>query len=470
MNRPFLKYFLLLLAVAMPALFFGQLTLKVTELPANTPAGETIYLAGNFQGWNPGDPDYQLSQNADGTWQITISPAPGLLKFKFTRGSWQTVEGNANGGFLPDRTYNYTGGPDLLQLEILSWEDLGGSNSTATPNVSVLDENFYIPQLDRYRRVWVYLPPDYDDNPDKHYRVLYLHDGQNVFDQATSFAGEWEVDESLNELFLDGDEGCIVVAIDNGADLRINEYAPWYNDVYQAGGEGKAYVDFIVETLKPFMDSNFRTLSDRQHTGIMGSSLGGLISHYAMLEYPQVFGKIGVFSPAYWFNPEIFDYTAQNPIAEDTRIYLLAGQLEGNGSVVSDVDQMQSVLLQSGFPSENIKVKIDPDGEHSEWYWAREFPAAYLWLFEEVAVALDQPAQTGQLDIFPNPADSLIYVQNCSTISKPTFRLSDAGGKVLLKGKLLDCTIDVSGLPAGVYQLQVCSGRKALAVKTIIVE
>ena len=211
----------------------------------------------------------------------------------------------------------------MLELEILGWEDLGSSNSTAADNVSVLDEDFYIPQLDRYRRIWIYLPPDYEDNPDQHYRVLYMHDGQNVFDESTSFAGEWEVDESLNDLFLDGDKGCIVVAIDNGADLRINEYSPWYNATYQAGGEGEAYVDFIVETLKPYIDSNFRTLPDRQHTGIMGSSLGGLISHYAMVEHPEVFGKVGVFSPAYWFNPEIYDHTAQNPIAEDTR--LLAG-------------------------------------------------------------------------------------------------------------------------------------------------
>lgn len=465
------KHFLTLLTlIFMGSSVLAQLTLKVVSLPANTPAGDAIYVAGSFQGWDPGAEDYKLTENADGSWQITIEPDPGLLKFKFTRGSWQTVEGNANGGFLPDRTHNYSGGPELLELEILGWEDLGGSNSTAADNVSVLDEDFYIPQLDRYRRIWIYLPPDYEDNPDQHYRVLYMHDGQNVFDESTSFAGEWEVDESLNDLFLDGDKGCIVVAIDNGADLRINEYSPWYNATYQAGGEGEAYVDFIVETLKPYIDSNFRTLPDRQHTGIMGSSLGGLISHYAMVEHPEVFGKVGVFSPAYWFNPEIYDHTAQNPIAEDTRLYLLAGQQEGNGSVVNDVNQMESVLLQSGFPSDNIEVKIDADGEHREWYWAREFPAAYLWLFEDVSVGIEEPEEEEDLTVFPNPADSLLNIRNCTAFRKPSYRLSNSDGKLLMKGKLRDCYIDVSGLPAGVYMLQICSGRKPVIEETIIIE
>lgn len=465
------KHLLALLTVLFAACsLFAQLTLKVVEVPANTPAGDAIYVAGSFQGWDPGSEDYKLTKNADGTWQITIEPDPGVLNFKFTRGSWPTVEGNANGGFLPDRSHDYLGGPEVLELTILSWEDLGGTSSTAAGNVSILTEDFYMPQLDRYRRIWIYLPPDYDDNTQQHYRVLYMHDGQNVFDEATSFAGEWEVDESLNDLFLDGDEGCIVVAIDNGANLRLDEYAPWYNETYEAGGEGEAYVDFIAETLKPYIDSNFRTLPDREHTGIMGSSLGGLISHYALLKYPEVFGKVGVFSPAYWFNPEIFDYTAQNPIAEDARIYLLAGQQEGNGSVVNDLNQMNTVLLQSGFPSENIHVKIDADGEHSEWYWAREFPAAYLWLFEEVSVSSEEPSEIDEPVVFPNPVDSLLNVPNCQALKRPAYRLSNSNGKVLMKGKLQNCSIDVSALPAGVYMLQVCSGRKPVFEETIIVE
>lgn len=465
------KYFLtLLLVVAASTLFFAQLTIKVTDLPANTPSTDAIYVAGDFQDWDPGSADYKLTNNSDGSWQITITPDPGQLKFKFTRGSWETVEGNENGGFLPDRTFDYLGGPELLELEILGWEDIGGATSTAADNVSILDEDFYMPQLDRYRRVWIYLPPDYDDNPEKHYRVLYMHDGQNVFDEATSFAGEWKVDESLNDLFLDGDEGCIVVTVDNGANLRIDEYAPWPNATYQAGGEGEAYVNFIVEALKPYIDSNFRTLPDRLHTGIMGSSLGGLISHYAMVEHPEVFGKIGVFSPAYWFNPEIFDFSDQNPVSEETRIYILAGEEEGNGSVVNDVNQMQSTLLQGGFPSENINVKIDADGEHSEWYWAREFPAAYQWLFEDVEVAVNDFDEDDSLSFYPNPADSLIYVHNCTTLKNPTFRLSNSSGKLLSKGKLNDCSVNVSALPAGVYVLQICSGRKPIAEESIVVK
>lgn len=465
------KLFLTLLTIFFASCWLlAQLTLKVVEVPANTPAGDAIYVAGNFQGWNPGDENYKLTHHADGSWQITLSLSPGELKFKFTRGSWQSVEGNANGGFLPDRTYVYQGGSELLELVILSWEDLGGANSTAASNVSILQEDFYMPQLNRYRRIWIYLPPDYEDNIEKYYRVLYMHDGQNVFDAATSFAGEWEVDESLNELFLNGDEGCIVVAIDNGADLRINEYSPWYNPTYQAGGEGEAYVDFIVQTLKPYIDTHYRTRPEGEHTGIMGSSLGGLISHYAMVKYPGVFGKVGVFSPAYWFNPAIFDFTAQNPVAEGTRIYLLAGQLEGNGSVVNDVNQMKSVLLQGGFPTENLAVKIDADGEHKEWYWAREFAAAYLWLFGDASTGDSSVQPIGGWKIFPNPADSVLYIENCSQLKKPSFRLNSSSGKVLLKGKLHDCTIDVSGLPAGAFLLQLFSGQRQVTEQMVIIK
>ena len=449
---------------------FAQLTLKVTQIPANTPAADDIYVAGNFQNWNPGDPAYVLTASGGSTYEITITPPVGLVKYKFTRGDWSTVEGNAAGGFLPDREFNYTGTPATEEVEILSWEDLGGSggNSTAAANVHILDDSFYMPQLDRHRRVWIYLPPDYD-NSTKNYPVLYMHDGQNVFDATTSFAGEWEVDESLNELFSQGDFGCIVVATGNGQALRTDEYSPWLNTTYNAGGEGAAYMNFIAETLKPYIDTHYRTLTGREYTGIMGSSLGGLISHYGILAHQDVFSKAGIFSPAYWFNPEIFSFTTDTPKNEAMKLFLLAGEQEGNGSVVADVNQMEGLLFGNGFGAEEVKKVFHADGEHSEWYWAREFPAAYLWLFGGLNLTGASEAEAGNIRIYPNPTDSLIYVTNTGDLQRPSYRIYSMEGKILMKGKLENIFINLGKLPSGPYALQIFSKHRLVFKDKVIV-
>ncbi|MFP4471851.1 MAG: hypothetical protein ACLFPE_14300, partial [Bacteroidales bacterium] len=138
----------------------SQVTIIVTSLPENTPSGDPLYIAGNFNGWNPGDADYMLEENASDQPEIELS-GTGTIEFKFTRGSWETVEGDASGQYLPNRSFTF-GSADTLEVEILSWEDLGGTNHTAAENVIVMDEDFYMPQLDRYRRIWLYLPPDYE--------------------------------------------------------------------------------------------------------------------------------------------------------------------------------------------------------------------------------------------------------------------------------------------------------------------
>jgi predicted alpha/beta superfamily hydrolase len=464
------RFILGLLAIFLTCPAFAQLTLKVTQIPANTPAADDIYVAGNFQNWNPGDPAYVLTDNGGGTYEITITPPVGVVKYKFTRGGWNTVEGNAAGGFLPDREFNYTGTAATEEVEILSWEDPGGSggNSTAAANVQIIDDNFYMPQLDRYRRVWIYLPPDYHGST-KYYPVLYMHDGQNVFDAATSFAGEWEVDESLNELFGQGGYGCIVVATDNGQALRTDEYSPWLNTTYNAGGEGAAYVDFLTETLKPYIDANYRTLTGRDYTGIMGSSLGGLISHYGILADQDVFSKAGIFSPAYWFNPEIFSFTNDTPKTGPMKLYMLAGETEGNGSVVEDVNQMEGLLSGNGFGTDEVKKVFHADGEHSEWYWAREFPAAYQWLFGGLNLTAASEKEAGNIRIYPNPTDSVIYVTNTEDLKRPAYRIYSIDGQLLMKGRLQEIFINLGTLPSGPYVLQIFSKHKLVFKDKVIV-
>ncbi|MCG8332488.1 MAG: T9SS type A sorting domain-containing protein [Chitinophagales bacterium] len=438
---------------------FAQITLNVTSIPANTPMDEAIYVAGSFNGWDPGAIDYQLTEDINGNFIITIDPDPGLLEFKFTRGSWPTVEGNEIGGYLPNRTYDYDGSEQVLNLEILSWEG-NGPTSTAADNVSILDEDFYMPQLGRNRRVWIYLPPDYDSS-NKSYPVLYMHDGQNVFDAATSFSGEWEVDESLNMLFENGDEGIIVVAIDNGANHRLDEYSPWVNPQY-GGGEGAEYVDFIVATLKPYIDEHFRTRPERLSTGIMGSSMGGLISLYAAIEHQDVFSKAGVFSASFWFSDECYTHLSSTAKQDDMKIYMIAGALEGsNGEQVTDMNSMYNTLLAAGFTSEEVLAIDHSDGQHSEWYWAREFPDAYIWLFGDVSTGEKNEKKIKRIKIYPNPGGEEIYLELPHSSLGWKYKIQSLDGREMMSGSLpAEKNINISQLPMATYLINIYQDGK----------
>ncbi|MCB9293846.1 MAG: T9SS type A sorting domain-containing protein [Lewinellaceae bacterium] len=462
-----IRFFFSLMAFLLAAATaFGQLTVRVTDIPADTPPDDDIYIAGNFNGWDSGNSAYILENLGGEVFEITLGLSPGTLMFKFTRGSWQTVEGNADGGFLPDRTYAYAGGADTLELQILSWE---GSSSTAQPNVSVISYDFYIPQLNRNRKIWIYLPPDYEASG-RDYPVLYMQDGQNVFDQATAFAGEWQVDEALNELFDEGDEGVIVVAIDNGGAARIEEYTPWANPTY-GGGRGAAYADFIVETLKPFIDNNYRTRPEREFTGIMGSSLGGLISFYAGIEHQDVFSKVGAFSSSFWFADEVYTHVASVGKEADMRIYMIAGQQEGTGGQqVADMYAMYATLISAGFSEEEVVALAHADGQHSEWYWAREFPAAYQWLYRMVPTEVKNANwEKSFFSVFPNPADTNVQLRTVVPFVDAAYDILGADGRLIQKRQPLGTgAVRLEGLAPGLYFLRTYSEGKLAGVVKLI--
>ncbi|MBT8228692.1 MAG: hypothetical protein KJO50_00430, partial [Bacteroidia bacterium] len=390
----------------------AQFTIIVNEIPGNTPPADEIFIAGDFQGWDPGNPEYKLSQNDEtGYYHITLPITAGDIQFKFARGDWSRVETDANGQFIPNRFYAPYDG-DTIYLQILGWEDLdgnGGGESTAADNVHILTDSFYMTSLDRYRRVWIYLPPDYDAT-NHNYPVLYMHDGQNVFDALTSYIGEWEVDETLNRLYEEGDPGIIVVAVDNGQNLRTEEYTPWPHPTY-GGGKGESYIDFIVNDLKPYIDNNYRTLSDRENTGIMGSSLGGLISTYAGIEYQEIFSKIGAFSPAYWFNAQSYTHVINTGKKEDMRIYQIAGTLEG-AQYIDNMFEMHGTFLASGFGENEVITIEKSDGQHSEWFWAREFAEAYKWLFRHNTTEVTEAREEiRNINAFPNPVTDFLNLE-----------------------------------------------------------
>ena len=250
---------------------------------------------------------------------------------------------------------------------------------TATENVKIISEKFEIPQLKTTRRIWIYLPKDYETSHKK-YEVMYLQDAQNLFDDATSYAGEWQVDETLNKIFEKTGKSLIVVGIDNGGEKRIEELSPYKNAKY-GGGNGDNYVKFIVETLKPFIDKNYRTKPQRKFTTIGGSSLGSLISVYAAVKYPETFGKVLAFSSAFWFNAkDLNEFISSSKVnLKQQKYYFVQGKHEDEDMEEQTNRVIENLKSKNGKPKK-IFSKIDEDGKHNEMYWRREFEGAVLWL------------------------------------------------------------------------------------------
>lgn len=243
-------------------------------------------------------------------------------------------------------------------------------------NIRVLP-GVHSPELGNARDVLVYLPPSYESSG-RHYPVVYMQDGQNLFDQTTSFAGEWRVDDTLELLAPEGVEA-IVVAVPNMGERRIDEYSPFHDPV-KGGGRGEAYVEFLARTLKPEIDRLFRTRRERTHTGIMGSSMGALISLYAFFREPAVFGFAGVMSPSLWFaRGAIFEYVA--PQRHWTgRIYLDVGTGEGRPTVRNARLMTRLLRRTAARPRVSVMYVEGRGAGHNESAWADRFERAVRFL------------------------------------------------------------------------------------------
>ena len=243
--------------------------------------------------------------------------------------------------------------------------------STASKQVSTF--TIEAPQLQTTKKIWVYLPENYLTSKKK-FSVIYMHDAQNLFDAKTSYSGEWNVDEKLDSLKAQ----VIIVGIEHGNDKRIDELTPFKNEKY-GGGKADSYLEFIVKTLKPQIDKTYRTKTKKKNTIIMGSSLGGLTSYYAVLKYPTVFGKAGVFSPSFWFTKDIYTLTEESKKIK-SKIYFLCGDAESD-DMVSDLNKMEYLLNSNRCYCLNLNKKtIVKDGKHNEKLWRDSFVDAILWL------------------------------------------------------------------------------------------
>jgi predicted alpha/beta superfamily hydrolase len=247
------------------------------------------------------------------------------------------------------------------------------------PIIKVIEESYEIPQLGRKRRISALLPHDYEQT-DKKYPVLYMQDGQNLFDDNSPF-GNWAIDRSLEELAENGCNDIIVISIDHGGNERINEYMPFETFRFK-NAQGKLYMDFFINRLKPYVDNKFRVKTDRINTGIGGSSMGGLISLFGGIAYPEIFGKMLIFSPSLWVSPKIFIHAEHFLPAYYTDMYIYAGGRESKAHF-GNVLRLQSSLTKSrrNLSKLRLKFSINPDGSHQEIFWAREFPKAVKWLY-----------------------------------------------------------------------------------------
>jgi len=235
---------------------------------------------------------------------------------------------------------------------------------------------FYMPQLDKHRNIWIYLPKGYK-NSEKRYPVIYMHDAQTLFHAKPTRNNEWAVDSVMDSLIREGAREMIIVGIENADEDRLKEYNP-YNSQY-GKGQGKQYAQFLVETLKPFIDQEYRTFADAKNTFIAGSSMGGLISLYAIITYPDVFGGAGIFSPAIWLAPEIYVEVEQK--AEQltyNKIFFVVGDKEGS-AMVEDIKRVYDVLNSAG-SNPNYFLTEKEDGKHTEWFWHREFSSFYEFI------------------------------------------------------------------------------------------
>lgn len=245
---------------------------------------------------------------------------------------------------------------------------------TASKNVSTF--MIEAKQLNTEKKIWVYLPSNYQST-EKKYPVIYMHDAQNLFDTKTSYVGEWNVDETLDSI----NAQVIIVGIEHGGDNRIDELTPCIHPKYN-GGNADNYLDFIVNTLKPEIDTKFRTKTNAKNTAIFGSSLGGLVSFYGALKYPNVFGKVVCFSPSFWFCRKDLNELMEKTKDFDTKIYMLCGDNEGDEDVIRDMDNVEKWIntKRCECKKKNKKVIIK-GGKHNEKLWRENFKKAYLWLF-----------------------------------------------------------------------------------------
>ena len=359
----------------------AQFSIRLVVSSVATRVQDDIYVSGNFNGWNPKDEKYKLKVFGNGRRSLVINDLmTGVYAFKFTRGGFDKVETTNDGRDIADRVVEVNA--DIsLDLSIDGWKDDYPDKPkryTASPQVKIIDTAFKMPQLNRSRRVWLYLPKNYFQSG-KTYPVIYLNDGQNLFNDQTAAFGEWGIDECLDSLQNQINTEAIIVGIDNGGDRRMTEYNP-YDNAQFGKGEGKAYSYFLANTLKPYIDKRYRTKKGPDFTFVGGSSMGANISLFTVFEYPNIFGGALLFSPAFSVTTNLFEAAEKFKTENMPKFYFYAGAKEST-TMVSDMDKMAGILQLKN--RVQIRKTVNPLGQHNESSWRAEFPDAYRWIMKD---------------------------------------------------------------------------------------
>jgi predicted alpha/beta superfamily hydrolase len=235
------------------------------------------------------------------------------------------------------------------------------------------------------RRVWVYLPPPYEREAERRFPVLYMQDGQNVLDGATAFlAGrEWEVDETVERLAGEERiEPLIVVAVANGGPRRAFEYLPTRDERARDGGGADLYGRMLLEELKPWVDRTYRTLPGPAHTGIAGSSFGGIASLYLGLKHPELFGRIAALSPSVWWDDRwIVRFVDALPARPETRIWTDIGTAEGRDAVPAARALRDALVAKGWRAGVDLRYAEAEGAVHNETAWAKRMPDVLEFLF-----------------------------------------------------------------------------------------
>lgn len=351
--------FLALTFVANSSLAAGGTTIYVHY---DTGWGNSIAVRGNKAplSWTTGQAATWTTGNV-WTWQTSTTLGAYEFKPLINNSTWST------GG-------NYIVPASQSAVHVYPFFGAAQGTLTTIPN-------FYSPQLNNSRSLILYLPPSYNTNTAKRYPVIYMHDGQNLFNAATAFGGvEWQVDENMNSLISQGKVAeVIIVGIYNTAN-RISEYTPSVDPSY-GGGNANKYLDFVQNTVKPYIDTNYRTLTGPANTYMLGSSLGGLLSCYAGWTRSNVFSRVGCMSSSFWWNNENFTTQVQNYAGTKppVRFYLDFGGNEG-GSVNPTLN-MRNALQAKGYVSGvDLKYYYDATGTHSEASWRARLPIVLTYL------------------------------------------------------------------------------------------
>mgnify|MGYP001545184107 CR=1 FL=1 len=237
--------------------------------------------------------------------------------------------------------------------------------------------------LESEHDVIVYLPPGYDEDVERRYPVLYMQDGQNLFDEATSFSGEWHLDEAAEQMIREGLVApLIIVGIYNAGAYRIDEYTPTRDAAKRAGGNADKYGRMLVEELKPFIDGEYRTLPDARNTGIGGSSLGGLVSLYLALKYSGIFWNVAVLSPSVWWdNRFIVRRVRALNAAPPLRVWLSTGTAEGDGVVAGARRVRDALIAKEWTVGDSLHYQEIEGATHTESAWAEIAPAMLNFLY-----------------------------------------------------------------------------------------